>query len=89
MLGDRPENIAAIELQLGLEVPTALRLDRLLASQLGISRSRLQAWEEKRLLVVGPDWAKALRKPARAGTAIRIDLAGESDREAVISAAGG
>ncbi|RWH71642.1 MAG: DUF1062 domain-containing protein [Mesorhizobium sp.] len=89
MLGDRPENITALELQLGLEVPTALRLDRLLASQLGISRSRLQAWEEKRSLVVGQDGAKVLRKPARTGTAIRVDLAGESDREAIISAAGG
>ncbi|TIO08149.1 DUF1062 domain-containing protein [Mesorhizobium sp.] len=89
VLGDMPENTTALELQLGLELPTALRLDRLLANELGISRSRLQAWEEKRLLVVGPYGAKALRKPARTGTVIRIDLAGESDREAIISAAGG
>ncbi|RWF71121.1 MAG: DUF1062 domain-containing protein [Mesorhizobium sp.] len=89
VLGDRPENTTALELQLGLETPTALRLDRLLASELGISRSRLQAWEEKRLLVVGPDRAKALRKPPRAGMVIRIELVGEPDREAIISAAGG
>ncbi|WP_292189131.1 hypothetical protein [Mesorhizobium sp.] len=89
MLGDRPQNTTALELQLGFEMPTALRLDRLLPGQLGISRSRLQAWEEKRSLVVGPDGAKVLRKPARTGTAIRVDLAGESDREAIISAAGG
>ncbi|MER8826156.1 DUF1062 domain-containing protein [Mesorhizobium sp. M0938] len=88
VLGGRPRN-TALELQLRLETPTALRLDRLLASELRISRSRLQAWEEKRLLVVGPDGAKALRKPARAGMAIRIDLAAESDREAIISAASG
>ncbi|MGX9576538.1 DUF1062 domain-containing protein [Mesorhizobium sp. f-mel] len=89
VLGDKPENTTALELQLGLETPTALRLDRLLASELGISRSRLQAWEEKRLLVVGPDGAKALRKPPRAGMVIRIELVGEPDREAIISAAGG
>ncbi|RWM22090.1 MAG: DUF1062 domain-containing protein [Mesorhizobium sp.] len=89
VLGERPENITAFELQLGLEMPTALRLDRLLASELGISRSRLQAWEEKRSLVVGPDGAKVLRKPARAGTAIRVDLAGEPDRDDIILAAGG
>jgi hypothetical protein len=89
VLGDRPENTTALELQLGLEMPTALRLDRLLAGELDISRSRLQAWEEKRLLVVGPDGAKALRKPARAGTAIRIALAGEPDRDGIIAAAGG
>lgn len=89
VLGDKPENTTALELQLGLETPTALRLDRLLARELGISRSRLQAWEEKRLLVVGPDRAKALRKPPRAGMVIRIELVGEPDRDATISAAGG
>ena len=88
MLGDRPEDISALELRLGLEIPTPLRLDRLLAGELGISRSRLQALEENRLLTVDPGGAKALRKPARSGTAIRIDLAGETDREAIISAAG-
>ncbi|TIP12842.1 DUF1062 domain-containing protein [Mesorhizobium sp.] len=89
VLGGRPQNTAALELQLGLEMQTALRLDRLLASELGISRSRLQAWEERRLLVIDPDGARALRKPARTGSVIRIDLAGEPDREAIISAAGG
>ncbi|RWB28418.1 MAG: DUF1062 domain-containing protein [Mesorhizobium sp.] len=88
-LDGKPENTATLDLQLGLEIPTALRLDRLLASELGISRSRLQAWEEKRLLVVGPDGAKALRKPPRAGMVIRIELVGEPDREVIISAAGG
>ncbi|MER9160468.1 DUF1062 domain-containing protein [Mesorhizobium sp. M0715] len=88
-LGDTREAATVLEIQLGLEMPTSLRLDRLLASELGISRSRLQALEEKRLLIVDPDGAKALRKPARAGIAIRIDLAGETDRQAIISAAGG
>ncbi|MBB6409415.1 DUF1062 domain-containing protein [Mesorhizobium sangaii] len=88
-LGDARESAIGLELQLRLEMPTSLRLDRLLANELGLSRSRLQALEEKRLLVVDPDGAKALRKPARAGTKIRIDLAGQPDREAIISAAGG
>ncbi|MGX5850501.1 DUF1062 domain-containing protein [Mesorhizobium sp. PL10] len=83
------DSATALELRLGLELPTSLRLDRLLAGELGISRSRLQALEEKRLLVVDPDGAKALRKPAREGTTIRIDLAGEPDRRAIISAAVG
>lgn len=88
-LGDMKETATILELQLGLEMPTSLRLDRLLAGELGISRSKLQALEEKRLLVVDPDAAKALRKPARDGATIRIDLAGEPDRRAIISAAGG
>lgn len=88
-LGDMRETATVLELQLGLEMPTSLRLDRLLAGELGISRSKLQALEQKRLLVVDPDAAKALRKPARDGATIRIDLAGEPDRRAIISAAGG
>ncbi|ESZ69288.1 hypothetical protein X727_17155 [Mesorhizobium sp. L103C119B0] len=86
-LGER--GATTLEIRLGLEMPTSLRLDRLLAGELGISRSRLQALEEKRLLVFVPEGARALRKPARDGTAIRIDLADEPDREAIISAAVG
>jgi hypothetical protein len=89
LLGGAGEEAAVLELQLGLEMPTSLRLDRLLANELGIARSRLQALEERRLLVVDPDGAKALRKPARAGTTIRVALAGEPDHEAIIRAAGG
>lgn len=87
--GDTGESATALELKLGLEMPTSLRLDRLLANGLGISRSRLQALEDRRLLVIDPDGAKALRKPARDGAAIRIDLVAEPDRQAIISAAGG
>ncbi|MER8901586.1 DUF1062 domain-containing protein [Mesorhizobium sp. M0772] len=86
-LGER--GATTLEIRLGLEMPTSLRLDRLLAGELGISRSRLQALEEKLVLTVFPEGAKALRKPAREGTIIRIDLAGEADREVIISAAGG
>ncbi|TRC92740.1 DUF1062 domain-containing protein [Mesorhizobium sp. WSM4303] len=88
-LGDIDETATALEIRLALEMPIALRLDRLLAGELGISRSRLQAMEEKRLLAVAPDGATALRRPARDGTTLRIDLAGELDRPAIISAAGG
>ena len=88
-LGDIREAATVLELQLRLEMPTSLRLDRLLAGELGISRSRLQALEEKRLLILGRDGAKALRKPAREGMTIRFDIFGEHDREAIILAAGG
>ncbi|RWC27012.1 MAG: DUF1062 domain-containing protein [Mesorhizobium sp.] len=87
-LGDTREAATVLELQLGLEMPTSLRLDRLLAGELGISRSRLQALGEKRLLTFSPDGAKSLRKPAREGV-IRIDLTSEPDRQTIISAAGG
>ena len=89
VLGRTMNNVAALELQLGVEMPTSLRLDRLLANELGISRSRLQALEERRVLAIVPDGAKALRKPARKRMTVRVDLAGEPDREAIIRAAGG
>ncbi|CCV10811.1 DUF1062 domain-containing protein [Mesorhizobium sp. STM 4661] len=61
------ENTVALELQLELEMPTSLRLDRLLAVELGISRSRLQVWEDKRLLVVAPEGPRPCAgRPARA-----------------------
>ncbi|MEI9417050.1 DUF1062 domain-containing protein [Mesorhizobium sp. Cs1321R2N1] len=89
VIGEMKEDATALELRLGLEIPVSLRLDRLLANELRISRSRLQALDERRLLTVEPDGAKALRKPAREGATIRIDLAGEPDRRTIISAAGG
>lgn len=89
LLGGTRNSAAALELRLGLDMPTSLRLDRLLANELGISRSRLQALEERGLLAVDPDGAKALRKPARQGMTVRVDLTGEPDREAIIDAAGG
>lgn len=89
VLGDFREAATTLELRLKIEGPTSLRLDRLLANELGISRSRLQALEEKQLLVVRPDGSKALRKPAREGAMIHVNLAGEPDRKDIISAAAG
>ncbi|TIW01475.1 MAG: hypothetical protein E5V74_14180, partial [Mesorhizobium sp.] len=60
---------------------------RLLAGELGLSRSRLQALDDRRRLTIEPDGAKALRKPVRDGLAVRIDLAGEADCRAIVSAA--
>ncbi len=88
-LSDKGETVTTLEIRLALEMPTSLRLDRLLSNELGISRSRLQALEEKRLLVVVPDSAKALRKPARDGSTVRIDLNGDPDCEAIVSATSG
>ncbi|AEH85657.1 DUF1062 domain-containing protein [Mesorhizobium opportunistum] len=89
LVGETSESATALELRLGLEMRISLRLDRLLANELGISRSRLQALQERRLLTVRPDGAKALRRAAHEGTIVLIHLEGEPDREAIISAAGG
>jgi hypothetical protein len=89
VIGGIKQGATVLDLRLGLEIPVSLRLDRLLANELGISRSRLRALDERRLLTIEPDGAKALRKPVREGATIRIDLASEPDRRTVISAAGG
>jgi hypothetical protein len=88
VIGTILESTTILQLCVSVGVPTSLRLDRLLANELGISRSRLQALQERRSLVVEPACAKALRKPVRDGATILIDLAGQSDREEIIRTAG-
>lgn len=85
LLDGEPEHADALALELRPEGTTPLRLDRLLAGELGLSRSRLQALDDRRRLTM--DGAKALRKPVRVGVAVRIDLAGEADCRAILSAA--
>ena len=87
LLGGKPERPTVLALELRLEGTTPLRLDRLLAGELGLSRSRLQALDDRKRLAVEPDGAKALRKPVRDGLTVRIDLAGEADCNAILSAA--
>lgn len=89
LLAGGAECASALWLELRLDAATPLRLDRLLAGELGISRSKLRSLEELRRLTIEPDGAKALRKPARDGMAVRIDLSGEAERDAIVSAAYG
>ncbi|WP_348633167.1 DUF1062 domain-containing protein [Mesorhizobium sp. M2A.F.Ca.ET.029.05.1.1] len=86
-LDREPGHANALALELRLEGTTPLRLDRLLAGELGLSRSRLQALDDRRRLTMEPDGAKALRKPVRDGLAVRIGLADEADCRAILSAA--
>ena len=54
--------------------PTALRLDRLLASELSVSRSRLRELAKTGALVIEAG-SRALAKPVRDGLRVSIDLA--------------
>ena len=82
-----PEGVTVLRLELQLGGTTPLRLDRLLAGELELSRSRLQTLEDRERLTVEPDGARALRKPIRNGLAVRIDLTEEADRNPVLSSA--
>lgn len=58
------------------------RLDRLLASELRISRSQLQKlYKEGSLQVDGDQAANAMRRPIKRGTRVIIDLSREEDRK--------
>ncbi|WP_296740609.1 DUF1062 domain-containing protein [Mesorhizobium sp.] len=86
ILGGDPEGATVFWLELRLDAATPLRLDRLLAAEFGISRSRLQGWEERKL-TIEPDGIRALRKPARDRMAVRVDLSGEADRDIIVASA--
>lgn len=62
-------------------IPTSTRLDRLLASELRISRSRLQKLNEDGFLQATSDRANAMRRHIKAATVVTIDLSDEPDRE--------
>ncbi|MDB5553410.1 MAG: hypothetical protein JWL86_3394 [Rhizobium sp.] len=63
-------------LRIDLAVPftAGLRLDRMLATELGLSRSRLQALHETESLRIEPDQKQALRRPVRDGSRITLNL---------------
>lgn len=65
-----------LEIELAVPLPVSTRLDRLLASELNISRSRLQSLHDRGALRT--DRAGILRRRIRNGTRVFLDLAGEN-----------
>jgi len=72
-----------LEIELSVPFPVSTRLDRLLASELNISRTRLNLLHESALLRTTPDHADILRRRIRSGIRIMVDLSGRPDRELV------
>nr|WP_245314397.1 DUF1062 domain-containing protein [Rhizobium sp. R634] len=70
-----------LEIELMVPLPISTRLDRLLATELKVSRSRLQALQEHGKLLIDTDGAAALRRRIGNGARILIDLTTEADRE--------
>jgi hypothetical protein len=64
----------SIEISLVLALPCQIRLDRLLSSELGVTRSQLRALHERGALRVSPLNRKGLRSPTTDGQSIGIDL---------------
>lgn len=68
-----------IMIALAVPLPTGLRLDRLLASELAISRGRLQALRDCGALRIKPDRTDTLRRRVRTGTIVVLDLPVDAD----------
>ncbi|MDQ0133251.1 hypothetical protein J2T08_001152 [Neorhizobium galegae] len=78
-----------IAITLAQPYPTGLRLDRLLAAELPLSRSRLQVLFETGEIRVAPERKDALKRGIRHGTLITLDLRDEAERIAIGRAAMG
>lgn len=78
-----------IAITLALPHPTGLRLDRLLAAELPLSRSRLQVLFDRQEIRVAPERKDALKRGIRDGTLITLDLRDEAERMAIARAAMG
>lgn len=82
-----PGTLRRLEIRLAVPDATALRLDRLLVRELSLSRTRLQALCAAGRLVLVPDGPRALRRAARDGTCVTLDLSREADAAALAAAA--
>lgn len=80
IMGEPPDWTRA-EVDLAVPYLTGIRLDRLLASELGLSRSRLQALHDGGTLRANPDRTDILRRRIKNGTRVMIDLCTGVDRE--------
>jgi hypothetical protein len=76
-----------LEIELAASFTANLRLDRLLASELVVSRTRLQAMYDKGRLKVHSDRGDALRHRFKGGMRIAIDLSDDGGRDAIGEAA--
>jgi hypothetical protein len=69
--------------------PSGLRVDRLLATELGLARERIRdLWRDGRL-VVSPAGARVLRRPVRDRMCLAVDLSNERDGDEIAAAARG
>lgn len=72
--GPVPDAVRTIRLGLRATEPVSARLDRVLAQELSVPRSRVRDWARRGTVLVEP--ASALRRPPVAGQVLWIDLGG-------------
>ena len=86
---DRPDGWSILHVELSVDLPAGIRLDRLLARELGLSRARLQSLHRQERLRLEPGRSDALRKRVADGASIMLNLADEADQTMIGDAASG
>jgi hypothetical protein len=79
---------ATVDIIMAVPTPTCLRADRLLATELGLSRARIDALQEAGRLLIVPQGARALRRPVRDQTRVTIALCPADEFDVGRAAAG-
>lgn len=70
-----------LEIELKVPLPSSVRLDRLLASELELSRTQLRVLHEQGGLCIALGHADSLRRRVKAGSLVVLDLTAEAGRE--------
>ena len=78
-----------LEIELIVPLPAGVRLDRLLAAELQISRSRLEIFHNAEKIRTDPGHKDMLRRRIKDGLRITLDLTGEADLQDFRKAATG
>jgi len=89
LLTEAPPSVRWLSVRLAVPQPVVLRLDRLLAGELGLSRQRLQNLQKADRLVIAPEGPRQLRRLLRDGTCVTIDLSREIGGARICAAASG
>lgn len=87
LLGSESDAWTTLEIALNVPLHAGLRLDRLLAAQLHLSRSRLEAFHGAGNLRTDPVLKDVLRRRIKHGLQIVLDLSGEADLQDIRKAA--
>ncbi|MGD0720494.1 MAG: DUF1062 domain-containing protein [Roseiarcus sp.] len=78
-LSTASEPPARIEIVFAVPTPSCLRVDRLLATELGVSRARMGAMQAADRLALAPHGARMLRRPVRDRMRVAIEISGSGD----------
>jgi hypothetical protein len=87
LTGD-PAAFDGIRIDFSVPLPCCLRLDRLLAAELGVSRTKIQDLQDAGRLKLSPNGERMLRRPVREGMVAMLEISSASDRPLFQDAAG-